>query len=236
VASPVSFSPRSPSPEPEPPVLVPVAGRLTEADLQQAGEALRLGGLVAFPTDTVYGVGAHAGDRQAVGRLFEAKARPLHKPLPVLIAEVAELERYARSIPPAAWDLAARFWPGSLTLVLERTDAVCPEAVAGGTTVGLRVPDSAVARAVLRAAQVPVAVTSANPSGGPATVDSTEVARVLGPWLACLVAPSGPASGVPSTVLDLTVDPPRVLRLGGISREELQAVLGYAPQEGSSGP
>lgn len=216
----------------KPTVLTPTADGLTEGDLCAAAEALRAGGLIAFPTDTVYGVAAHAGEPASVLRLYQAKGRPLGKALPLLIAGAEDLPCLARGVPPVAFALAERFWPGPLTMVLRRTDAVCPEAVAGGDTVGLRVPDSRLARAILRAADVPVAVTSANPSGGPETVEVAGVLRTLGRWLAVAVDSPGPGSGLPSTVIDLTSSPPAILRIGAVTREQLDATVGTTQLRG----
>ncbi len=209
-----------------PVVLMAEGGVLSKRELETVAEALWDGKLVAFPSETVYGLAANAGSGDAVQRLFDAKGRPEEKALPVMIADATDLVRYARRVPPAAWALARQFWPGPLTLVLERTDAICDEAVAGGPTVALRLPDHALARTIIRSAGVPVAVSSANRSGEPSTTSAAEVLASLGPSLAVIVETDVPASGLPSTVIDLTLSPPRVLRWGGVTREPLERVLG----------
>jgi L-threonylcarbamoyladenylate synthase len=196
----------------------------TEEGLCQ--DAFARGGLIAFPTDTVYGVGADAGNPEAIGRLFEAKRRPPSKPLPVLVDGPHRLLQCCPEPPDAAWALARAFWPGPLTIVVPRSHLICPEAVAGRDTVGLRVPDLPLARHVLSVVWGPMAVTSANLSGEEATVSGAEVLRTLGPWLDVLIDAEVPSSGLPSTVIDLTTLPPRVLRQGAITLEQLASVIG----------
>jgi len=225
VASTESFSSNAGNRE-GPIILQPFGGALGFADEVILVAALGRGCLIAFPTDTVYGVGANAGNRRAIRRLFEAKQRPSAKPLPVLIPDRDALTACARIVPAAAWALAEAFWPGPLTIILPRSDAICAEAVAGGDTVGLRVPDHPVALQVLRAVGGPMAVTSANLSGEESTVSGAEVLRSLGPWLEVLIDAESPGSGLPSTVLDLTTSPPCLLRRGALTVEELASVIG----------
>jgi L-threonylcarbamoyladenylate synthase len=198
-----------------------------EADvIARAAAVLRGGGLVAFPTETVYGLGANALDAAAVGRIFAAKGRPAHNPLIVHVAEAAEARQVAAAWPEAAARLAERFWPGPLTLVLPRRDRVPDAVTAGGPTVAVRVPAHPVARSLLRAAGVPVAAPSANRS---AHLSPTRAEHVLGGLAGRidLVLDGGPtAGGLESTVLDVTRTPPRLLRPGLVTPGEIEAIVG----------
>lgn len=191
----------------------------------RAADLLRAGKLVAFPTETVYGLGADATNADAVRGIFAAKERPYSDPLIVHIPTAEALGRVAREVPPAALLLAARFWPGPLTLILPRAEAIPPVVAAGGPTVGVRVPAHPVARALLRAADVPVAAPSANRFMHTSPTSAAHVLADLDGRVDA-VLDGGPCGvGVESTVLDLTSDPPRVLRPGGISLEALRVVL-----------
>ena len=202
--------------------------------VERAVEVLQRGGLVAFPTDTVYGVGAQAFDAQAVARLYEAKERPGSKAIPLLLADVADLAAVAEPIPPLAERLAARFWPGPLTLVLRRR-AVVPDVVtAGGDGVAVRVPDHRVARALIAALGAPLAASSANRSGQPSPVTAAEVMAQLGGRIDLILDGGQCPGGVPSTVLDLTTRPPAVLRPGPVSAEEIEQVARNKRQEARS--
>lgn len=196
-----------------------------EASIEEAAQTLRRGGLVAFPTDTVYGVGAHGFMPQAVERLYTAKRRPREKPIALLLAASEEVRQVARDVPTLAWALAERFWPGGLTLVLPRSSAVPDAVCAGGDTVAVRVPDHPVALALIRAMGAPMAASSANLSGQPDPVTAEEVRKALGEALDLILDGGRCPGGIPSTILDLTREPPRLLRLGAISVEELRAVL-----------
>ncbi|NOZ06242.1 MAG: threonylcarbamoyl-AMP synthase [Chloroflexi bacterium] len=203
--------------------------RLSEDDPQafaSALRALREGALVALPTDTVYGIAAHAMQPVAVERIFAAKGRPHDKPIPLLLADVADVPALAVDIPPAMWRLAARFWPGPLTLVLRRSARVPDVVAGGGETVAVRIPDHPFPRRLIEALGVPLATTSANRSGHPSPLTAGAVERELGHALR-LIVDGGPASGgQPSTLLDLTSVPPRLLRAGPVTREDIAAVLG----------
>jgi L-threonylcarbamoyladenylate synthase len=194
--------------------------------IAQAAAVLRGGGLVAFPTETVYGLGAHALDAAAVGRIFQAKGRPAHNPLIVHAANAAAAAKVAGAWPEGAARLAGRFWPGPLTLVLPRGLAVPDAVTAGGPTVAVRVPAHPVARALLEAAAVPVAAPSANRSSRLSPTRAGHVLRDLDGRID-LVLDGGPsAGGIESTVLDLTARPPRLLRPGLVRLDELEAVVG----------
>jgi L-threonylcarbamoyladenylate synthase len=187
--------------------------------VEQIAEAvyvLRGGGLVAFPTDTVYGVGTCAFDAQAVERLYAAKERPPGKAIAILLARSQDVDLVAQEVPPVGRRLAAQFWPGPLTLVLARRAALPDVLASGGATVAVRVPDHPLARALISALAAPLAATSANLSGQPDPVSADEVLAQLGGRID-LVLDGGPCpGGKPSTVIDLTVQPPALLRPGPI--------------------
>ncbi len=186
---------------------------------------LRRGLLVAFPTDTVYGLGAVAFDGPAVESIFLAKDRPPDKAIPILIAGVDQLSLVASGIPPMALELAARFWPGPLTLVLPKHPSL-PAAVSASPTVGVRLPDHPAARLLLQASG-PLAVTSANLSGQPSPSTAAQVLTQLGGRIS-LILDGGPTpGGVPSTVVDCTGTEPKILRSGPISAAHLRQALGF---------
>jgi L-threonylcarbamoyladenylate synthase len=193
--------------------------------IAQAARLLTAGGLVAFPTDTVYGVGAHPFDAGAVERLYVAKERPRDMAIPVLLASAADLPLVAREVLPAARRLAKAFWPGALTLVLPRQPSLPAVLTAGGDSVAARVPDHPAACALIAAMGGVLAATSANLSGQPSPMTAAGVTAQLSGRVD-LILDGGPCpGGVPSTVLDLTSDPPRVLRVGPVTEAALHTVL-----------
>jgi L-threonylcarbamoyladenylate synthase len=206
----------------------------SSAAIVEAARVLRHGGLVAFPTETVYGLGADALNPRAVEAVFAAKERPAQDPLIVHLADAAALGVVANPVPARARRLARRRWPGPLTLVLPRTGVVPAEVTAGLATVAVRVPDHPVARALIRTAGVPVAAPSANRFGQASPTTAAHVLADLDGRVD-LVLDAGPTRvGVESTVVDVT-GPARILRPGGLSREALEATLG-GPVPLSSGP
>ncbi len=187
---------------------------------------LREGALVALPTDTVYGIAADAMQPAAVERIFAAKGRPRDKPIPLLLADVADLSALAVDIPPATWALVARFWPGPVTLVLRRAASVPNAVTGGGDTVALRIPDHPFPRRLIKTLGRPLAATSANQSGHPSPRTAGDVERELESSLS-LIVDGGPASGGrPSTLLDLVSRPPRILRAGPVTLADIAAILG----------
>jgi L-threonylcarbamoyladenylate synthase len=207
-------------------VLVVDANSPQPEAVARAAAVLRAGDLVAFPTETVYGLGANAFDGAAVARLFAAKGRPANNPLIVHVAAVADVRRVAAAWPESADRLSRRFWPGPLTLVLPRGEGVADAVTAGGPTVAVRLPAHPVARALLEAASVPVAAPSANRSSHLSPTRAEHVLRDLQGRID-LVLDGGPcAGGIESTVLDVTTSPPRLLRPGLVSVAELEAVIG----------
>ncbi|MEU7640896.1 L-threonylcarbamoyladenylate synthase [Streptomyces sp. NPDC039016] len=196
-------------------------------DIAKAAGVLRAGGLVAFPTETVYGLGANAADSAAVARVFKVKGRPPSHPLIVHIGGAEHLGDWVQDVPAAARLLAERFWPGPLTLVLRRGRRVPLEATGGLQTVAVRVPDHPVALALLAAFRGGVAAPSANRFGSVSPTTANHVRAELGDAVDS-VLDGGPCKvGVESTIVDATGEIPSVLRPGGVTREDLEAVLGY---------
>ncbi|NOX62095.1 MAG: threonylcarbamoyl-AMP synthase [Chloroflexi bacterium] len=194
--------------------------------IEQAAAVIRRGGLVAFPTETVYGLGANALDEKAVARIFAAKGRPFEDPLIVHIGDAEELTELVADAPETARILADRFWPGPLTLVLPKSPRVPDRVTAGLPTVAVRMPAHPVALALLRASQRPIAAPSANRFGYTSPVTAEHVLRDLGSEVD-LILDGGPTTiGVESTVLDLTRTPPLILRPGGLTPEALREVIG----------
>ena len=184
--------------------------------IRQAAQVLRAGGLVGFPTETFYGLGAAGLDAAAVRRVFSVKGRPSSMPLLLLVDSRAMMAAIAPTIPPQAAALMERHWPGPLTLVLRASAVVPTEVTAGTGTVGVRVSAHPVARALVRALGEPITAPSANPTGGAPPVTADEVRAHLDGRIE-LVLDAGPTpGGAPSTVLDVTVEPPRVLRQGAV--------------------
>lgn len=202
--------------------------------IQEAASLLASGGLVAFPTETVYGLGADALNADAVGRIFEAKGRPADNPIIVHIAEARDVEALAIDVPPAAHALIARWWPGPLTLVLPARESV-PEVTRGGLpTVAVRMPSHPVALALIRASRCPVAAPSANRSGRPSPTSAQHVVEDLGDAVD-LILDGGPTPvGVESTVLDLTGPVPVLLRPGGVGLEALEDAVGRIAVAGAA--
>ncbi len=191
--------------------------------IQRALDVLKSGGLVAFPTDTVYGVGSLAFDGRAVESIYFAKDRPVEKAIPVLLGDAADLDKVASEVPAMARRLAARFWPGPLTLVIPKKPTL-PESVSATDTVGVRVPDHPVARALLRVAG-PMAVTSANISGQVSPSTAEEVLAQLGGRIGIILDGGKTPGGVPSTVVDCTGSELVILRAGPITLSEIKSIL-----------
>ena len=200
--------------------------RLGKEEIQTAARILRQGGLLAIPTETVYGLGANGLDPVAVAGIFQAKGRPQDNPLILHIPSADWLERYCAEVPVQAYALARQFWPGPLTLILKRKPCV-PDVVTGGLdTVGMRCPDHPLTQAVLEAAGVPVAAPSANTSGRPSPTTAQHVLEDMDGKIDGILDGGPCRVGVESTILDLTATPPRLLRPGGLPLEALEAVVG----------
>ena len=191
--------------------------------IRYAADVLRYDGLVAFPTDTVYGVGATAFKHEVVARLYPLKGRSTEKSIAVLVADQAGMNLIADVVSPEAERLAERFWPGAVTLVVVKRPEV-PESVSPDPTVAVRVPAHPVALALLAAAG-PLAVTSANRSGQPSALTAEEVLEAIGGRIDLLLDGGRSPGRVASTVVDCTVQPPRVLRHGPVSEDEIRKAL-----------
>lgn len=194
---------------------------IPRGEIEKAAEILKKGGLVAFPTDTVYGLGADAFNPRAVERIFQIKNRPKNLPLPVLIAAVEQLSVLANPIPEVAWFLIKRFWPGGLTLVLNRADSV-PSHLCPGLSIGIRLPNHPICLALIRHAGNPIIGTSANLSGQPAALTAAEVAQQLGSKVDFILDGGKCPGGKESTVVDVTREPPAILRHGIVPASEIQ--------------
>ncbi len=193
--------------------------------IRQAAQIIRKGGLVAFPTETVYGLGADAGNELAVARIFEVKARPRIDPIIIHVADAESARLYGR-FPESANALMTKFWPGPLTLIVDRSPSVPPIVTAGLETVAIRVPAHPAALALIRAAQCGIAAPSANPFGYVSPTEARHVAEQLGDAID-LILDGGPCMiGLESTILSLVGETPRILRAGGIAVEELESILG----------
>lgn len=191
--------------------------------IPHALEILSAGGLVAFPTDTVYGVAAGVRSPVGIDRLYEAKARSANKAIAVLIGETAQLQQLTPGLTHSAALLAERFWPGALTLVVPKHPTL-PEQLSALPTVGVRMPNHAFARALMRAAG-PLATSSANISGDSNTLTAQQVLEQLEGRVELVLDGGSVEGGVPSTVVDCTKDPPLILRLGALTAEAIQAAL-----------
>ncbi len=194
--------------------------------IEEAAAILRAGGLVGLPTETVYGLGANGLDEAAVRRIFEAKGRPQDNPLILHVPSADWLERYCLDVPPQAYALAEKFWPGPLTMILPRRPLVPLRTTGGLETVGVRCPDHEVTRAIIQRSGVPIAAPSGNTSGRPSPTTAQHMWEDMAGKIEAIVEGGPCRVGVESTIIDLTVSPPRLLRPGGLPLEALREVLG----------
>ena len=194
-------------------------------DISATSQLIASGGVVAFPTDTYYALGAQASDGDAVAKVFDIKGRASSTPVPVLIPDARSVALFASDFPPVASALAARFWPGALTIVVPANDSV-PHIVTGGlNTVGLRVPDNETALALLNMLGAGITGTSANRTGAPPMKSAWEVEEAFGECPGLIL--EGPCGGhaAPSTVVDVTAGAPRILREGAVSPSDIEAAI-----------
>ena len=208
----------------------------SDPDIDQAVAILRWGGLVAFPTETVYGLGADARNPEALGKLYAAKGRPAGHPVIVHLADVSQLAQWARDVPPAAAKLAARFWPGPLTLILRRAPGVSDAVTGGQDTVGLRIPSHPVAHALLTKFGGGVAAPSANRFGRVSATTAQHVKQEFGDAIDCVLEGGASEIGIESTIVAVTGERPVLLRPGHISASEIEQAVGVprgAPDTGS---
>ncbi len=198
--------------------------RYSEKEIREAASIIISGGVIAFPTETVYGLGANAFDEKAVKKIFEIKKRPPDNPLIVHIADKKDIFIVGRDIPPFALLLAKKFWPGPLTMVIPKNPSI-PDIVSGGLdTVAVRMPAHPVALKLIRLASVPIAAPSANPAGKPSATQYHHVKKYFGDKIKVL---KGKVKiGIESTVIDLTQKPPVILRPGSVSKDEIEKVIG----------
>ncbi|HVV70254.1 MAG TPA: L-threonylcarbamoyladenylate synthase, partial [Verrucomicrobiae bacterium] len=203
--------------------------------VRRAAELLRAGEVVAVPTETVYGLAANALNATAVGKIFEVKQRPAHNPVIVHIADEQMARNCVAYWPSVASRLAAAFWPGPLTLVLPRANIIPENVTAGGATVGVRWPSHPFIQALIRECGFPLAAPSANPANRVSPTNAQHVRKALGDRVRLIVDGGQSQVGIESTVLDLSVSPPRVLRPGIIHEQALVSVTGALARTGSSG-
>ena len=194
--------------------------------IERAGEILRKGGLAAFPTETVYGLGADGLNEEAAEKIYAAKGRPSDNPLIIHITDMESLKKIAKNIPETAVRIAEKYWPGPLTMIFEKTDAVPYGTTGGLDTVAVRMPCDETAAAVIRAGGGFIAAPSANTSGRPSPTEAQHVKEDLEGRIDMIVD-SGPVDiGVESTILDMTTVPPMILRPGAVTKEMLEELVG----------
>ncbi|MCW6111482.1 L-threonylcarbamoyladenylate synthase [Clostridium sporogenes] len=197
---------------------------IDEHVISKAGNILRQGGLVVFPTETVYGLGANALDKDSVKKIFEAKGRPQDNPLIVHISKVKDIEKLVEEIPPIAQKLMDKFWPGPMTIILKKKDIIPNETSAGLDSIGIRMPSNKIAMELISMAGVPIAAPSANLSGKPSPTDLETCIEDLDGRVNMILGGDNSEVGVESTVIDCTINPPCILRPGGITLEMLKEV------------
>ncbi len=200
--------------------------RIERKKIEMAANVIKKGGVVAFPTETVYGLGANAFDENAVRKIFELKGRPIDNPLIVHICKKRDIYRLAKDVPKIAKKLIARFWPGPLTLVLKKSEIIPDIVTAGLDTVAIRMPSHRVALKLIEYSNVPIAAPSANKSGRPSATSAKHVIEDFDEKVDCIIDAGESTIGLESTVLDLTETPPIILRPGAITREMLERVIG----------
>jgi len=200
--------------------------RIDFTKIKIAAEEIKKGNLVAFPTETVYGLGADALNKKAVAKIFQAKGRPFNDPLIAHIADIKELYRLSKQVPPVALKLAKAFWPGPLTLVLKKSELVSGIVTADLDTIAVRMPADNIALSLIREAKTPIAAPSANLFGRTSPTTAQHVADDLDGKIEMIIDGGKTKVGVESTVLDITTRPVNVLRAGGISVEKLKEVIG----------
>uniref|UniRef100_UPI00054F2A51 L-threonylcarbamoyladenylate synthase n=1 Tax=Alkaliphilus transvaalensis TaxID=114628 RepID=UPI00054F2A51 len=196
-----------------------------EAKIKECSEIIKKGGTVAFPTETVYGLGANGLDPFSIKKIYEAKGRPSDNPLILHVASIDEVKPLVKEIPEVGFKLMKTFWPGPLTLVMEKSEVIPREITAGLDTVAIRMPEHPIARGLIEASGVPIAAPSANRSGKPSPTKAEHVIEDLSARVDAIISGGSSNVGLESTVLDITVEPPVILRPGGITKEMLEQVI-----------
>lgn len=204
---------------------------IDENTIKEAGDIIKSGGLVAFPTETVYGLGADALNTEAAKKIYEAKGRPSDNPLIVHIADMKDLEKIAKDIPKAAYELAEEFWPGPLTMILNKTNNVPLGTTGGLETVAIRMPSNKIATKLIKASGGFIAAPSANTSGKPSPTLAAHVEEDLKGTIDMIIDGGMVDIGVESTIIDLTVDPPMILRPGAITKAMMGEVIGKVSED-----
>lgn len=194
--------------------------------IRLAADAIRRGELVIFPTETVYGLAADATNDTAVKKIFEAKGRRDSEPLPIQISRIDHLRTAASYVSDEARRLAEHYWPGPLTIVLQKNRNISDLVTGEKDTVGIRIPDNEVALALLRELNIPIVATSANLSGKPPTKNAEQAITDLAPWVSVVLDGGDSNYGLASTVVDMTVVPPKILRRGSINTQDIKLVIG----------
>ena len=198
---------------------------ITGADMSRHAEIIRAGGLVAVPTETVYGLAGNGLSEASVSEIYRVKGRPAKKPISLLVSGLEQAELFCKEIPETARILAQKFWPGPLTMVLHRNEKVPDIVVSGGTTVGVRCPDHALTLEIIRLSGTPLAAPSANFSGEESPKSAEAVLSYFEGKIDCIVDGGTCSVGTESTILDLTVDPPKILRHGGLSAKAIESFI-----------
>jgi len=207
-----------------------------DRDFLETVWSLRMGELCVLPTETVYGLAANAINDEAIDAIFKAKDRPGNNPLTLHIADFEDVDKYSQNVPEKAKILAEKFWPGPLTMVLERGDKIPPYASAGQSTLAFRMPDNNVTRALIREARVPIVATSANRSGSPSPTTLKHVLEDMGDRVRIIVDGGDLALGIESTVINMLTNPPKILRLGSLGVADIESVIGPVEFDESSAP
>lgn len=198
---------------------------INEEKIEEAAQFIKAGKLVAFPTETVYGLGAAADNEEAVKSIFKAKGRPADNPLIVHVSDISMCERYVRGIPEKAEVLMNHFWGGPLTIIMKKSEKACLSVSAGLDTVGIRLPSHPVAHALIKAASIGIAAPSANISGKPSPTIAAHVIDDFNGKIDCIISSGAAKYGVESTVIDMSEDVPKILRPGAVSLEMIRELL-----------
>ena len=198
---------------------------INQEELQKTAQVLRNGGLVIFPTETVYGIGTNGLDENAIKKLYEVKQRPLNKPNSLLVNNIEMVEKIAKNITEVEYKLMEKFFPGSLTIILEKRDIVPDILTSNTNTIGIRMPSGEIAKKLIEFAGVPIATSSSNISGKPSGTNITDIKKDFEGKVDCFIDNGESEIGVPSTVIRIIDNIPHILRQGTISEEEIRKII-----------